>query len=393
MPTIALEMERLRNPYSGLGQYCLQLGHAFLPAVATADKNAMTLGFACLVPAERKGEFGEGMTYKSVKRWHKFIGPSFGESLWHCMHQDSEYMPKSSKTPLAITIHDLNFLDRPDYSAAKKSRRLATIQRKINRAKGLVYISEYVRQLVRQQLAVPVGMIERVIYNGGSLNPQPSTLNLQPSTLNPKRSTLTPKQPYLFSIGIHPKKNYHVLMPILAAFEQYKWIIAGPDSRGYRAKIEEAAAKYGVNDRIEFCGPVDDKAKLEYYTNCTALLFPSLSEGFGLPVVEAMSLGKPVFLSDRSSLPEIGGSEAYYFTDFEPKTIKETFETGIRAFNADPEKSTRMQTWAAQFTWEKAATQYLEFYQELITPNHQSPNHQSPLHQSPLHQSPPHESR
>ncbi len=373
MPTIALEMERLRNPYSGLGQYCLQLGHAFLPAVALAKEGDQSLGFACLVPAERKGEFGEGMTYKSVKPWHKFIGPSFGESLWHCMHQDSEYMPKSSKTPLAITIHDLNFLDRPDYSAAKKRRRLATIQQKINRAKGLVYISEYVRQLVHQQLSVPGGMIERVIYNGGSLNPQP----LNPSTPQPLNL-----HPYLFSIGIHPKKNYHVLMPILAAFEQYKWIIAGPDSRGYRAKIEEEAAKYGVNDRIEFCGPVDDKAKLGYYTNCTALLFPSLSEGFGLPVVEAMSLGKPVFLSDRSSLPEIGGSEAYYFTDFEPQTIKETFETGIRAFNSDPEKSTRMQTWAAQFTWEKAATQYLEFYQQLITTSHQSPLHQSPPHES-----------
>ncbi|MBC7774597.1 MAG: glycosyltransferase [Phycisphaerae bacterium] len=202
-----------------------------------------------------------------------------------------------------------------------------------------------------------------------TVNSQRSTVNSQQSTVNSQQSTVN-SQRFLFSIGIHPKKNYHVLMPILKEFTEYKWIIAGPDSRGYRAKIEQEAAKFGVADRIEFCGPVGDETKLGYYQNCTALLFPSLSEGFGLPVVEAMSLGKPVFLSDRTSLPEIGGSEAYYFKDFEPQTLTKTFATGLKDFENDPEKPTRMKDWASQFTWGKAATQYLEFYQELLTINH-----------------------
>lgn len=355
MPIIALEMERLRNPYSGLGQYCLQLGHAF-----AAEQSAVGLGFACLVPAERKGEFGKEMVYKSVKPWHKIIGPSFGESLWHCMHQDSEYMPHRRKTPLAITIHDLNFLDRPDYSEAKKSRRLATMQQKINRAKGLVYISEYVKQWVNKHLKVPTGMLESVIYNGGALDA---------AAVKPQASTIN-RQPFLFSIGIHPKKNYHVLMPLLAAFKEFKWVIAGPDSRGYKGRIEQEAAKFGVADRIEFCGPVGDEAKMEYYQNCEALLFPSLSEGFGLPVVEAMSLGKPVFLSNRTSLPEIGGPEAYYFNDFEAKTLIETFENGMKDYQNDLGKPQKLKAWAAQFTWEKAAAQYLEFYQKLLAVDH-----------------------
>jgi len=369
MPTIALEMERLRNPYSGLGQYCLQLGRAFsalpaeafLPAKARqagAKAGAQTLSFACLVPADCKGEFGSGMSYKSVKPWHKIIGPSFGESLWHCMHQDSEYMPRSRKTPLAITIHDLNFLDRPDYSEAKKRRRISAMQQKINRAKGLVYISEYVQNWVRQHMYVPTEMLEQVIYNGGSFKYQVESVKLKEEQES---------SPFLFSIGIHPKKNYHVLMPLLAEFKEYRWIIAGPDSRGYRAKIEQEAVKFGVQDRIEFCGPVGDEGKLKYYQKCVALLFPSLSEGFGLPVVEAMSLGKPVFLSNRTSLPEIGGTEAYYFKDFEPKTLKETFAAGIKDFENDPDKPARMQTWASQFTWEKAAKQYIDFYQNLLT--------------------------
>lgn len=383
MPTIVLEMERLRNPYSGLGQYCFQLGRAFaaeLPAVPLRAE-AQSLGFVCLVPKEREGEFGVGMAYKTVRPWHKIFGPALGESLWHCMHQDSEYLPRSRKTPLAITIHDLNFLDRPDYSEAKKQRRLAAMQQKIKRANGLVYISEYVRQWVHHHLKVPTKTIESVIYNGGAMDFRLPTSDFRPPTsdFRPQISALkTLKQSkvksqkskvesrFLFSIGIHPKKNYHVLMPLLAEFEEYRWVIAGPDSRGYRRKIEQEAERFGVADRLEFCGPVGDEEKIEYYKNCVALLFPSLSEGFGLPVVEAMSLGKPVFLSDRTSLPEIGGSEAYYFKDFEPRTLKETFSTGIKDFESDPEKPARMKSWAAQFTWEKAATQYLEFYKKIL---------------------------
>ena len=195
-----------------------------------------------------------------------------------------------------------------------------------------------------------------------------STLESRHSQVRSHKSQIG--NPFLFSIGIHPKKNYHVLMPLLAENKQYKWIIAGPDSRGYKGKIEQEAAKFGLSDRIEFCGPVDDKEKLEYYQNCTALLFPSLSEGFGLPVVEAMSIGKPVFLSNRTSLPEIGGSEAYYFKDFEPKTLNETFTSGMKNFENDPEKPQRMKTWATQFTWEKAAKQYIEFYQDLLKVHH-----------------------
>ncbi|MSR38308.1 MAG: glycosyltransferase family 1 protein [Planctomycetes bacterium] len=355
MPTIALEMERIRNQHSGLGQYCLQLGHAF-----AASPHSWGLGFACLVPQDSVGVFGNSMTYKAVKAWHKIIPPSFAEKIavWHCMHQDSFYMPPSRKTPLAITIHDLNLLDREDYSAAKKSRRAAAMQQKISRASGLIYISNFVREWVNDHLKVRAGIVEKVIYNGGTLaNKMPRPQNL----------LSTHQNPFLFSIGINPKKNYHVLMPILKQFPEYNWVIAGPDGRGYRSKIEQEAAKLGVTDRIEFCGVISEEAKRDYYENCSALLFPSLSEGFGLPVIEAMSLGKPVFISNRTSLPEIGGREAYYFTDFDSETLISTFAAGMKDYKNDRDKPTRIKAWASQFTWEKAAAQYLEFYQEMLS--------------------------
>jgi len=353
MPTIALEMERLRNPYSGLGQYCLHLGQALVALRGTAEQ-----GFVCLVPAGQVGALGDDVVYKVVKPWHKIVGLSLHESLWHCMHQDSAYMPRSRKTPLVITIHDLNFLDRTDYPAAKKAKKLAAMQQKTNRASGLVYISKYVQQWVHENLKVPSGTLERVIYNGGSFNYSASDAH--------KVSARANKSPFLFSIGIHPKKNYHVLMPILQAFPEYRWIIAGPDSRGYKSKIQQAAEQAGVAERIEFCGSVGEAEKRAYYETCVALLFPSLSEGFGLPVVEAMSLGTPVFVSSRTSMPEIGGKEAYYFKDFKPETLVEAFSAGIKDFKADPAKPERMQNWAAQFNWNTAALSYIEFYNKIL---------------------------
>ncbi|GDY00897.1 hypothetical protein LBMAG49_02260 [Planctomycetota bacterium] len=80
-----------------------------------------------------------------------------------------------------------------------------------------------------------------------------------------------------------------------------------------------------------------------------------------------MSLGKPVFISNRTSLPEIGGREAYYFTDFDSETLISTFAAGMKDYKNDRDKPARIKAWASQFTWEKAAAQYLEFYQEMLS--------------------------
>lgn len=351
MPTIVLDMERLRNPYSGLGQYCLQLGKAFV-----ADDAAIGMEFTALVPENRRGVFGAAMQYEVVKPWHKWLGIPLEADVWHCMHQDSVYVPRNRKTALVYTIHDLNFLERQDYTESKKQRKLAAIQRRINRAAGLVYISDFVRAQVHQYLSVPEETTEKVIYNGGG----------HPEEVAEKEKIVVKRdKPFLFSIGIHPKKNYHVLMPLLAAQETYDWVIAGPDSRGYQATIQEEAAKWGIEQRVHFIGPVTEAEKWAYYRECEALLFPSLSEGFGLPVVEAMAMGKPVFLSTRCSLPEIGGVEAFYFPDFEASTLRTVFENGMNAYRNDPKKPTRLKNRAAQFSWKAAASHYLDFYKTL----------------------------
>ena len=118
-----------------------------------------------------------------------------------------------------------------------------------------------------------------------------------------------------------------------------------------------------LDKRVHLPGTVKNEQKCWLYQNCMAFAFPSLTEGFGLPVVEAMSLGKPVFLSNLTSLPEIGGPEAFYWSHFEPNYMNRVFEEGMNKFNT--ERATRSITWSKQFSWQTAALAYLKIYEQI----------------------------
>jgi len=111
-------------------------------------------------------------------------------------------------------------------------------------------------------------------------------------------------------------------------------------------------------------GPVSEEEKSWYFRSCLAFAFPSRAEGFGIPVVEAMYYGKPVFLSDQVSLPEIGGSEAYYFTDFDPAAMREVFNRGMADYQSHG-RAEQIRQRALRYNWDQAAQDYLGIYRKL----------------------------
>jgi glycosyltransferase involved in cell wall biosynthesis len=123
----------------------------------------------------------------------------------------------------------------------------------------------------------------------------------------------------------------------------------------------------GVSSQVHMLGIVSDDLKFTLYQHCYAFVFPSLSEGFGLPVIEAMLFGKPVFLSNNTCLPEIGGSEAFYWKNFNAEDMLQVFEAGMKTYHNDHEKAARIKAHAAQFSWEKAASAYLKLYEQIAT--------------------------
>ncbi len=356
MPSLFIDAERMRDLNSGLGQVCLHLSQE-LVRQRPAD---WTLTF--LVPNGETGVFGPDVQYIEASAMRKLWVPG-SYDVWHCLHQDSTYLPspiRQRNSKLMLTIYDLNFLERADYSVAKKARKLARLQRKIDRATLLTAGSAYTASVVRSHLNVPTNVPLDVIYTGLAVDPAKAPVET-PSAVASLADT-----PYLLFVGvIHPKKNVHTLLPLLEAFPDYKLVLAGPDKHPYAQHIREQADKLGVADRLFMPGAVDESTKLWLYAHCDAFLFPSLSEGFGLPVAEAMTFGKPVFSSTLTSLPEVGGKAAYYFENFEPESMAKTVHDGLHHFGQDLLRESAVKKQAALFTWPAVAADYWKRYQRL----------------------------
>jgi glycosyltransferase involved in cell wall biosynthesis len=251
-----------------------------------------------------------------------------------------------------MTIHDLNQIHER-LPGPKLNRYLRRMGAKIAGVDRIVTISHYVAADVERHFPQARGKIS-VIYNGADVTRAPDG----------HRPAHEPGAPFLFTIGmVCAKKNFHVLVPLLKNNAR-KLVIAGIVKEDYRDKIVQEAQAHGVADRVLITGPVGEHDKAWYYAHCDAFVFPSLAEGFGLPVIEAMHHGKPVFLSTHTSLPEVGADAAYYFDSFEPAAMVQAFEAGLRDFAAG-DGPARVRAHASRFTWEKAAAAYLDVYRAL----------------------------
>jgi glycosyltransferase involved in cell wall biosynthesis len=290
----------------------------------------------------------------ATRRWLcSILRINFSSSAWHSTFQNSNYKPYNRNTRVVLTVNDLNFLVDPKIDEARKKKYLVHVQKNIDRADYIACISAYTRQTVLEHLSIKNKPIE-VIYDGYDTSEFPDF----------DQPVYRPAKKFIFSIGtLLPKKNFHVL-PALLKNNDYELVIAGIIDKAYGEKIFETAKLHGVADRVTLTGPVSEASRYWYYKNCLAFAFPSLAEGFGLPVVEAMNFGKPVFISRLTSLPEIGGEAAYYFDNFDAATMQHKFEKGMQHYlETNPAAIIRQR--AQQFNWVNTAKAYLTVYRTL----------------------------
>lgn len=347
MPSILFDCERMKYPHTGLYTFCQELG-AHLLQQAQANEQ-----FFYYMPPELIPHFGSNAEYIRQSSLHKFYFPQRKKmDVWHTTYQSSPYRPNKKGTRRVLTVHDLNFLHEQK-SKEKEKKYLAAVQRNVDEADQLVAISQFAMAETLRHVNT-YNKPFHVIYNG-------ATVREFPGFDTPRNR---PAMPFLFAMGtVLPKKNFHVL-PCLVKEQNMELIIAGNINEAYREKILQEAKNHRVLDKVKIIGPITEEEKYWYLKNCRAFVFPSLAEGFGLPVIEAMHFGKPVFLSDRTSLPEIGGDAAYYFHDFDPGYMQEVLKEGLSHFS-DTLREETVRQHAAKFSWEKAAAAYMEIYRGL----------------------------
>lgn len=361
-PRIVLDLEKSRNGCSGLGQFARNLGHALttemcnrglrpIPFVTTAQVNDFGTPDALEAKIWRKEIF---------QRWYRWtqLGRAPSYALWHATHQQAKYLPLNPKTRVLLTIHDLNYLrEKKGPKIEREHRRIARL---IRRADAITVISKFVAGEVKHYFDLQDKPLQ-VIYNG-----RPDVTKLpaeQPAWLNASR-------PYLFSIGIiDRKKNFHVLLDLIQRLPNHQLVIAGQNDSEYAAEMRRTIERLNLSDRVLMPGPISDEQRQWLYENCESFVFPSLTEGFGLPPIEAMTVGKPVFLARRTSLPEIGGQRAFYWDDFSSQHMFDVYHRGMQTYNASPEYPGLLQQAAARFCWHDAARQYVDLYRNILQLN------------------------
>lgn len=328
---ILIDFEKIKDPFSGLGQYCAHLKIYF---------DQVPLKISYWIP---------GKFQKLARSFPILLPPS---KVFHATHQDSPYLPWSSQTKYILTIHDLNALYETDDLKIQETFK-RKLNRKIKRADVITFISEFTKKEVDKYFDLKNKKTE-IIYNGISL-PHKSEV--------PKH---IPKAKFIFSIGtIVPKKNFHVLIDFLKLLpEEYSIVLAGTTYHPYAQEMINRIATEQLSDRFVFVGKITDEEKRWYYENAAAFVFPSLFEGFGLPIAEAMSLGLPLFLSKETSIPEIGGTDAFYFDSFEAEKMAQVFLRGMANFT--PVTKKRLIENSKKYNWETAANKYIEIYRSFL---------------------------
>jgi len=271
-------------------------------------------------------------------------------------HTPAGHPPVLSGTPLVTTIHDISPITHPEwFSDAYVTLYRVLTPLAVRASDCIITVSEFARDEIVDVYPAAAGKTT-AIYNG--VTPR------DPTDAEPVDS-LNSGQFLLFVGAVNPRKN---LSGLLRGYRQYRQrtddplslVLVGPDDDVFAST--DLPAVNGVR-RLGFVS----ESKLTWlYDHAALLVFPSLYEGFGLPILEAMSVGTPVVTSDRGAMAEVADDAAHLVDPTEPAAIA----SGIQDVLGDDEYhetlSQRGESHSAQFSWTQTARQTLEVYHKSI---------------------------
>lgn len=278
------------------------------------------------------------------------------------IHSHNFSAPGTGRIPLVYTVHDLAFWDLPHTST--ETNRLVCqdgILQALEHANAFIFPSKFTQSRFLNFFGDILSKNRQscqVVYWGGRF----------PGISRPK--SFSKGSPWLFVGSLDPRKN---IRNLLEAFDLY-WeksrqkrtlLLAGPQgwTTGKEWNHIEELSNRG---RAKHLGYLSEGELLKRYRNAFGLVWPSLYEGFGLPVLEAMSQGTPVITSDRTCLPEVGGEAAIYCNPDSVESIAAAMiglETEEEAYRDRSRKSLHR---SSKFSWQDTALKLLEFYRDVI---------------------------
>ena len=291
-----------------------------------------------------------------------FSGPL---TLFHS--PDFVLPPVSGGIPTLLTVHDLSFIHFPETFPPVLVKYLNhVVPWSVSRASHILADSISTKNDLIDHWAVPERKIT-VLYSGVSEAYHPVK---DLAVLHSVRQTYgLQDNPYVLSVGtIQPRKNYQMLIRAFAPIaRQHPFDLAIAGGKGWlEEEMKAEAARQGIADRVRFLGFVDDEHLPALYSAASLFVFPSLYEGFGLPVLEAMACGVPAIISNSSSLPEVGGEAALQLPPQSPDAWSSGMDSVLSDRNLAAEMIEAGFLQVQQFSWQKAARQLLGIYDALL---------------------------
>jgi glycosyltransferase involved in cell wall biosynthesis len=277
---------------------------------------------------------------------------------------------------LVLTIHDISFNFFPQFIKKSDLFFLKTlIPRSLKMAAKIIAVSDFTKSEVEKYYKIPNKKIA-AIHNGVDFELFNQFVSHEKSEEVRKKYNLPEK--FIFYIGtLQPRKNIPVLVEALNILhEKYslnniKLVIAGNrKAHNFDPKIDEATKKYNLEICVIFPGWIDEEDKPALYKLASCFVFPSLYEGFGIPIVEAMAAGTPVVSSDKSCLPEIGKNGTIYANPNNPEEFAKKIHEILSDENLRNNFVKKGKEAAKGYTWQKNAERILEVYRNLCIANH-----------------------
>jgi len=367
MTTIGLDATYLVDPFpTGVGVYSRQL----IKALATLETEHHFLLCYRLSRFRRRREFlcpparpegrGPSFSLRFYQEPFTFWLP-WQAKLFHSLAQRP---PAFRFAREIVTVNDVFPLTGRDYSTPEFQRRFTALLREaVERAARIISPSQYTADQLVKQAGVPREKI-RVIPDGVEWPASPLTPE---ERRREREQCVGPGNEMILVVGVldNRKNVVNALRALPRLPAHYRLVLAGKDGYGHAA-VHDFIRREALTSRVVVLGYVPTERLNLLYQAASVLLFPSLEEGFGIPVLEAMAHGLPVVASGTSSLPEVGGEAALYVDPRDPADMAAKVLQAVEDAPSREQMIERGLTRARHLSWRRTAEETLALYNEVL---------------------------
>jgi glycosyltransferase involved in cell wall biosynthesis len=374
----------LQRPATGMGQHVYHL----LEGLAEQDDEN---SYVLLSPRFKRSSVGRfpplSARFQNVEVISalRLFGERF-ESLWWeqvgivrtCQHEHIDILhcpyfsaPLFLPAKTVVTVHDVIPIVMPEYHARARSRYYTSlVSYTVPRVDAIITVSDYSKRDIVRFLGIPEDRIH-VIGNAVDSSYRPIT---DTRLIDKVRERYGIGERYiLYFGGFDVRKNVDRVLQAYASLPEstrkaYQLVIAGrlhllgsplyPDPR---PRVREL----GLDDQVVVTGQIREQDKAPLYSGAAVYLFPSLYEGFGIPILEAMACGAAVITSEITALPEVAGDAARLVNPYEVRDIATAIQELLENTAMRDELRERALARASEFSWTRVAQQTLEVYKQL----------------------------